>query len=68
MEVGILVMAALKYGYPAVPLLIAMLIHIATRVISADSVVSMDILPSDTSIIAGCSHNVSWTLFFVKSP
>ena len=49
-EVGIHVMAALKFGYLAVPLLIAMLIHTATRVISADGVVSMDVMPSDISI------------------
>ena len=65
MECGILVMAALKLGYPAVPLLIAMLIHIATRVISADGVVSIDVMLSDISIIAGCSHSVSWTRCFL---
>ena len=64
MEVGILVIAALKYGYPAVPLLIAMLIYIAYRVISAEGIVSLDILPLDISSIVGCSHSVSWTLCF----
>ena len=41
MEVGILVMAAPRYGYPLVPLFIALLIHTATKMISADGVVSM---------------------------
>ena len=65
MEVGIVVMAALRYGYPPVPLPIAMLIHIASRVISADGVVSLDVMLLDTSIIAGCSHSVSWTRCFL---
>ena len=51
MEVGILAMAALRYGHTPVPLFIALLIHTATRVISADGVVSADILPVDASTI-----------------
>ena len=56
MEVGMLVMVALRHGYPPVPLFIALVIHTATRVTTADGVVSADILPVDASIIAGCSH------------
>ena len=65
MDVGILAMAALRYGYPPAPSFITLLIHTATRVISADGVVSADMLPANASIVAGCIHSASWTRCFL---
>ena len=56
----ILIRKALALGYPAIPLHMAIMNHMAARLISANGSYSNYIMPSDTSILAGCTQSTCW--------